>query len=374
MGDFWTYIIYLGLLLGIILLLLTKKQVFSSTQDDLFDTYNKIQVQDLFILILLITIVGFRYNVGVDWPAYKNYFEDFNKNLSYGYQGMEAGYYFINYLVSYIGGGYVIVFSIAAALSWFFILKSVPSKLLPLIIFFIFCDGYFFWSMNGVRQFIAVAIFAFSIKYIIRKELFNFFIFIALATLFHQSAILLLPLYFLPYHLLYNRKWWMIAFIVSFLFSGTSFILSGLPTIFKAISSIIPFLEGYNHYFETKYYIGKQLPGTGLGYFFRIIISFLFLFFSKPMLEKYPNSRIYFILFFIGIIIYNLFFTLQIVERFTIYFLFLRAYLLGILVYYLFKSKSFHFIGVSVLILYFILLWTDISNSANECCPYQFAI
>lgn len=373
-GYFGTYLVYLGLLSAILLLLFTKKKVLAPIGEDLFESYNKIATQDILVLFFLITIVGLRYNVGVDWPAYKEYFEGFNlyKNLTFQDQNMELGYYLINYLVSYVGGSYTLIFSIAAAISWVFILKSYPSKLLPLTIFFIFCDGYFFWSLNGVRQFIAVAIFAYSIKYIINKNFLYFILFITFASLFHYSAILLTPLYFLPYHRLYNQKWWTIAFTVSFIFAGTPLILKGLPIIFRSVSEFVPFLAGYNSYFESKYYEAVELPGIGLGYFFRILISFVFLIFSKPLLRKYPKTQIYFILFFIGIIIYNLFFTLQIVGRFTNYFLFLRAYLLGVLVYFFLKNKNFNYIGMGIIILYFVLLWVDILDSANSCCPYQF--
>ncbi|SLK04681.1 EpsG family protein [Salegentibacter salarius] len=376
MEYFSTYIIYLGLLSGIILLLLTKKQVFAPVEGGILESYNKLNLQDYFILILLVTIVGLRYNVGVDWPAYKEYFEDFDlyKNLSFQDQTMEVGYYLINYFANYIGGGYILVFSIAACVSWFFVLKSVPAKLLPLIIFFIFSDGYFFWSMNGVRQFIAVAIFAYSIKFILSKKFLNYFLFIILAALFHQSAILLIPLFFIPYERVFKQKWWMIVFGISFVFSGTPLILSALPKIFKVISEFVPFLAGYNSYFDSQYYEARELTGTGLGYYFRILISFVLLIFSKPLIQKYPETRVYFVLFFLGVIIYNLFFSFQIVERFTTYFLFLRAYLLGFLVYYLYKSRTFNFIGLGILVIYFILFWSDIYTSANDCCPYQISI
>lgn len=373
-GYLGTYIIYLGLLFSILFLLLSKSRSVGDSGVVAFATHNKISIQDILVLILILFVVGIRYNVGVDWLAYKNYFEGFSlyKNRSFQNQNMEAGYYAINYLVNYLGGGYSMVFGIAAGISWIFILKSFPSKLLPLVVFFIFCDGYFFWSMNGVRQFVAIAIFSYSIKYILTKEFKHFALCLALASLFHYSAILLIPLYFLPYHRLYKKKWWGIAFITSFILSGTHFIISGLPKIFSFISNYVPLLAGYNGYFESKYYETVEMTGLGLGYLFRIVISFIFLIFSKSLIKKYPYLQIYFVLFFIGVIIYNLFFGLQIVSRFTNYFLFLRSYLLAALVYHFFKNKKISYMGVGIILLYFVLFWKDIFDSANQCCPYQF--
>ena len=375
MLEISTFLTYLGLLGGAIFLLATKRKTFQTMNGELLGTYNKIQAQDLFVLILFTLVVGFRFDVGVDWAAYKAYFEELSlyKNISLLDERMEIGYVSLNAFVDFIGGNYTLLFAVTALISWYFILKSFPTKLLPLTFFFIFCDGYFFWSMNGVRQFMAIAIFAYAIKYILKENFKNYLICIVFAALFHKSVLLLIPLYFVPYHKLYHQKFWIIAFIMSFLFSRSPLILNTFQHIFASFSEYVPIMAGYTNYFDSQNYQAGHMDGTGLGYIFRIIITFLLLFFSKRVIERYPETRVYFILFFTGIIVFNLFFMFQIVGRFLHYFIFFRAYLLACLVFYLFPTRKYSYIGVGISISYFLLFLTDIFNSANQCCPYQFS-
>ena len=171
MFDFFTYFIYISLLVTLILLT-SYKQKFATAELP-FETLPKLRMQHFVALLLIAFIVGFRYEVGNDWEGYKIGFETIKNSpyLSFSNQYLEPGYFFINKIIANLGLSYEWMFFTVALLTWYFYFKSVPKFLLPLFIFFLFVDEYFFWGMNGVRQFVAMSIWLVAIKYIINKNL-----------------------------------------------------------------------------------------------------------------------------------------------------------------------------------------------------------
>ena len=372
MLDYFTYLIYLSLL-GILLFLTSYKQKSATNEID-FEIIQKLRLKHFVALLIISFIAGFRYNVGIDWNGYKDTFTLIKNHpsLTLNKQHMEIGYFYINKLIALLGWSYEWMFFSVALISWYFVFKSLPNFLLPLLLFFLFVDEYFFWSMNGVRQFVAISIFLYSIRYIISKNLLFYIVFILLASLFHYSALFLLPVYFIPFKDIYNQKYWITAFSLSFVFAQTPFLVNGLKQLLIAIGNYIPVMSNYLFYLEGTSYKSRELTGTGLGVVFKNLITLFILIYSKTIIKKYPQSMYYFILFFFGAIVNNLFFTFQIVGRFNIYFLILRTIILALIVFELLNKKTTQTIAYGIIILYFIIFLWAIYNSSNMCNPYQF--
>ena len=371
MFDLFTFFIYIFLLT--IIIVLTNYRLKSSIYN--LDLSSRLKSRQIIALLIISFIVGFRYNVGVDWGSYKNFFEVINFQSFPFLAKLNIGilYYYINQEIASFGLSYEWMFFIVAIISWYFIFKSVPKSLLPLLLFFIFVDGIFFWSMNGVRQFVSISIFLYSIRFIIKREPVKYFSCIFLALLFHPSALLLVPIYFIPFSKLYNQKAWIIAYLISFAFSKNPFLISGLEKFFSNVANFIPILSKYTNYFTTSDYSARQVAGTGLGVVFSSLITFVILIFSKWIIDKNPQTRPYFILYFIGAIMYNLFFTFQIVGRFNMYFLIMKPVVLAILIGELLKSKTYRGLAIIISVLYFFLFLVTIYNSGNLCSPYHFS-
>ena len=121
-----------------------------------------INIQYFLSLVIISIIVGYRYNVGVDWDGYRIAFID-SKNLTFEDNSFELGYFTISKIINLLGFSYQQFFFLINLITWYFIFKSIPKKLLFYFIFFLFCTEFFFWSMNGIRQFTAISIFLFSI-------------------------------------------------------------------------------------------------------------------------------------------------------------------------------------------------------------------
>ncbi|MEG0019571.1 MAG: EpsG family protein [Oscillospiraceae bacterium] len=156
----------------------------------------------LLILSMLpfILISGFRRGIGYDYNIeYVPTFDAIAQGADFANAGTEWGYYWINKLVIMLGGGYVWVFLVTSIITigFFWCGFYQQSKNLCMSIVMFFCGEMFFLSMDGVRQFMGLAIAFYGFKYIKKRSFLKYAAFILLGCLFHRSTIILLPLYVL---------------------------------------------------------------------------------------------------------------------------------------------------------------------------------
>lgn len=71
---------------------------------------------------------------------------------------------------------------------------------------FVVSTDYLSWMHNGIRQFIAVAIIFAGFRYIVEKQYIKMILLILLASLFHGSALLMIPIIFIVQGRAWNRK------------------------------------------------------------------------------------------------------------------------------------------------------------------------
>lgn len=145
----------------------------------------------------------------------------------------ELGYVYINVLLSYFTDNrYIFIFILTLiiyALYYINIKRYAADYRIALLLFF---GLLFFFTFTYLRQMVGVGIAGLSLKYVYERKLWKFVICILLAALFHNSAIILFPIYFIP-----SRKYSVgivIVLMIVCLFIGVSGISSSL---FEAYSS-----------------------------------------------------------------------------------------------------------------------------------------
>jgi transmembrane protein EpsG len=152
---------------------------------------------------LIFVFLSLRYDYGND---YMHYFEKFRYLKKYNtmddfyFKGIEFGWYYLNLIFQPLG-----FFTLIAAISAFlcivlyaFVKKYVPKNYYWAAIFvFLFQPYNLLVLVSAIRQSITVGIFLCSINYIVKRNLYKYILTILFATLFHTSAIFLLPIYFL---------------------------------------------------------------------------------------------------------------------------------------------------------------------------------
>lgn len=168
--------------------------------EDGINIYNKksyITIAVICSALPFIVISSLRYFVGTDYGTYSRYQIPMvlnNKEVK-----VEILYRYLIKLGNYIySSNYQVIFILTALLVVLITFKYIYDRSynVPFSIVMFTLTTFFNFSMNGMRQSIAIALFLFSTKYIVRGKPIPYFITIALAIGFHNSAIVFLPVYF----------------------------------------------------------------------------------------------------------------------------------------------------------------------------------
>lgn len=111
----------------------------------------------------------------------------------------EIGYIGSNVLISFITSNryiFILLYTLIIYFLYYFSLKkyciNYPFAMM------LFMGLMFFFTFTYLRQMVGVGIAWFAIRYVYKKELYKFIICVLVAASFHNSAIILFPLYFLP--------------------------------------------------------------------------------------------------------------------------------------------------------------------------------
>ncbi len=282
-------------------------------------------------------------------------------------ENKEIGYRYINILFATMGIPSKVFFALIVGFTWLFFIKGSYryQYLLPLMFFFVIANGFFFWTFDGIRQSIAIMIFFYAIRFIIEKNIFNYSIWIFFASLFHLSAIILLPVYFLN-RLRFNQKFVFLLYFLSIFFIGSSLFLDHMITLISYIASKLELPSTYIYYLESAESTIQLDKGnnSGLGVILRILTNFYILFMSKKILIKQPELTIYFILFFIFAIGSNIFFSVAIMERILMYFGICFAIVIAATIY--FSNKKYEIlIALTFLYAFFLMYQVTIYRMVN---------
>ncbi|MDR3365995.1 MAG: EpsG family protein [Prevotellaceae bacterium] len=188
------------------------------------------------LFVLLLFFSGFRWDVGIDWKSYVNSMQ--NEALLEHY---EFGNLLIRNLLhsyGYVDGRYWLwVMALLTLFFFFYSIKQYSVNPAYSAILFI-CLGPYWDSLNGVRQFLSIALFAYSWQFLIHKQFIRYAITILVASCFHFSALMLLPIYFMA-RIKFRKK------VLINLFMLTIPLSFFLPSVLSQIASLFSRYEVY---------------------------------------------------------------------------------------------------------------------------------
>lgn len=302
------------LLWGILLLLSAKK---------------KSQSLYFFTIFFLSILIGFRgLEVGPDTLTYETIFENIGEHNIYTYP--EPGWVIFNLIIFKIGGSFHLMLWLSAILILYYISKSIQrySPNILLSIFLLYSLYFVFYSMNIVRQIVAVSIVLYAYTKLIERKNKLFFIYICLAALFHYTAIITFSIWWIK-NIKFSKFKVYLGLLISF--------IGGFIVISSSILSMI--LGPYAHYLTSE----KN------GYRTSIIIPFLLsCFLSVLCLFIYNTSKnkvkesLWMNIYIWGVIINNLLLYLFLGTRVVMYFSITQIILLPMYLYNnTFKQKIF---------------------------------
>lgn len=138
--------------------------------------------------LLILVIIGFRYEVGVDWLLYRDFFNGGTITLA-----LEPGYQLISLLLSLTGISFWVFVSCITLFS-LIVLNVFFRKISPYPVFalaFYFCISPVF-NVDMIRQVLAVSLFYMGFYYLINNKHYQYYICVLIASTFHISAVLML--------------------------------------------------------------------------------------------------------------------------------------------------------------------------------------
>lgn len=309
-------------------------------------TKNKIYYYISYLILTIFT--ASRFDVGPDYETYVNAFYSFD---IIGYSIFND--YFIFRVLSDIFQdafrGYMYIFAIYAAIINYLIYSFLEKKncLVPGLFCFLFW-GYFFDSMDRIRQYLAICIFLNSIFLLEKKKYFFFSAIIILSSFFVHKSILVI-LFLTPFFYLKISKKTML-YIISIL---TILSLFGVMNFFW---KIIFYLSPYSDTYYDSDYMNNGGFSSGLGFIFNIFLTTIGLLYSNVP-KLYKNILLY------GLMLYIIAAGNLNIARFSSYFMILNIYTIpNVSLYFnkIYKLKNILFI------LIFIFFTKDVGRSNFE--------
>jgi len=265
-----------------------------------------------FLLIFL--FLALRYNFGNDYKNYLNGFLDINRQNTINYHDkfghFEIGWVFLNRQFRDLGFFVMTAFlALVNCLIYYkFIKKYTPVQYYWLAVFlYIFNADFMLTHLSAMRQSIAIGLFIFSIDYLYKKDAIRYFLCIGLASLFHSSALILLPVYFLGF---VNWKINRLSGIVIIILFVSLFISQKYVSL-----NLDQFVA--NYFAKYEIYKGGVELGTGWGFAYSMVLFGLVLYY-----ERYQKREIalLFKLSIISFLFIPLGFSIMLIGRVGMYF------------------------------------------------------
>lgn len=231
---------------------------------------------------ILIMVLGIRYGYGNDFFSYKYMFD-------HGYpeagdaEDIEPGWFLLNKLFKPFGFSTFVFFltAIEHLMLYNLIRRHVPANYYWFAVFiYVFYSSYMLVGLSMMRQFLVQIIGLYVMEYAIRRKIIPFILLIIIAFTIHKVALLLLPLYLLPY--LKTIRWWMLMIILLVLF----FVLNRMEFL---IDQLIMLIQGANMKYADSY-LSDDILGGSHTWEKKVLLPFViyFIFFVRNM--KFLNK------------------------------------------------------------------------------------
>lgn len=205
------------------------------------------KISKIFLFLSFIIAYFFmavRYNIGTDYSyIYVPYFYGIgNGTMAFP----EEGFNLLNKVIYILTGDYRILFAITSLIFIGLIYLAIKenSTNITISVLMIFLGQSYFYSMNMVRQAIAIAIIFYAYKYIKKKQFVKYLLASLLAFTIHNTSIVMIPTYFIA-NLNMTRKTKVITAL-------------GIIAIASSLGRVIQ-----NVLINTKYYMYYDVYGTG---------------------------------------------------------------------------------------------------------------
>ncbi|MGX2961387.1 EpsG family protein [Peribacillus sp. JNUCC 23] len=304
------------------------------------------------VMLCLVIVSGLRTNIG-DTFNYKNIYVENDFTWDYIVSQKDMGFGILQMILKkYSEDPQTLIFVTALITNVLIVLVLYKySRLFELSTFVYITGGLQLVSMNGIRQVLAAAIFFTATKYLLNGNFKRYAVIILFASTFHQSALILLPIYFLV-----RIKAWTKATLV--VLATSVLIVLGFDQFMSLLFSTI----------EDSQYSDYSKFNEGGASVIRVAVSaapLLIAYLGRDRLrEIFPKSDYIVNMSLLGLVFMIISTQQWIFARFSIYFNLYQLILISWLIELFFK-KDQRFIYYTLLVLYFIFYFYENVISLN---------
>ena len=274
-----------------------QTNIYGTSSEENQELVNRICFCGLFLLLFLLSAM--RYMTGHDYSTYVTISHDIAHG---GYSVTELGFKAIVLFVYKVlnSENFLVVFAVFGAVMVLFFLFGIykQSRDFGLTFFLYMAFGLYFQSFSTVRYYLAISVIFVSIGFFAEKAYIKGILFVLIASLFHKSALIVIPVYFLA-----GFKWKKIHVIAVTILASTGLVFHEYYLDLM--------LKLYPSYLMSGEYVGTG--GLSIINVARsLAVCILGLYFWKDTVsenEKYGNeNRFYFYLNYASLL-YFLFFS-----------------------------------------------------------------
>jgi transmembrane protein EpsG len=290
--------------------------------------------------LALVCVSGLRSNIG-DTYAYVDIYQRHDFTWSYILKSKDIGFGILQMILKYFSSNPQILILTTAIITNVLIIYTLYnySRIFELSVYVYITGGLYLVSMNGIRQVLAASIAFAAIRLLLEGSWKRYILVILFASLFHQTALILIPIYFLV-----RFKAWSKVTIALLIFSIV-FIIG-----FNQLSIYL-----FNAIQDTQYAVYKNFQEGGASVI-RVAVTaipLLIAFLGREKLREInPKSDIVVNMALLGFIFMLISTQNWIFARISIYFSFYQLILISWIVK-LFRVKDQKLIYYGIIICYF---------------------
>ena len=307
MSDFGSLVFYIVLFCLSGMMIAKVGKLYKKQEEKINDKKFKIVFLTIIGLAIPILIGAIRYYVGTDYEAYI-YIYDKTIVIPFGeliMQKTEVLFSIIIKIISIFNDPQVMfgVMSFLTVIIFYISIFNYKEKLSLGFMFFLYLFIHFTSSFNLIKQAIAAVIIVYSYKFIFEKNVKKFIIVVLIASMFHISALLFLPFYFIN-----NKR----NLIKGIYIIGIIIVVLNYQSILKILSSFSVF-EEYQTY-------QKEVESANREAILEFAILGVILLFRKQLIKYDEKNKIFILLSIINSIILLTGYISPFVKRIAMYF------------------------------------------------------
>lgn len=299
-------------------------------------------ILNFFAFTPLFLLSAFRWNIGYDYGHI--YVPIFNAIYLGADSPWEIGTTAVCHLIQHFTSDYIWFFAFFSFFTLLFTFLAIykMSLNIPLSVFLFVVTGFFFVTFNAVRQCLSAALFLYSLQYIKNSKPLSYIITILLASLFHVSAICLLPIYWIC-----KIKW---------TFKKQIFSIALCAILLKPIHDFSVFLIAHTRY---SYYLDSNYNQQNIAVsdlFMASILLLILFYFQLKSKDDTPSFCMYQAITLLYFVFSLLSITVIMSDRILIYFRIFQIIFVPFLL-----SKCSSKVGREILKIFFIGMFSGIT-------------